>query len=305
MSQRTKVIEYNLADRGRKHNGVDRNDLDIRSMVNVINSDAVQELVSSGDLFGYNGHEIRARFGMNPPDKYVNEVTGAVIRIEPAIRTVKLKADSSGNVTTQHEFLDTDDGRYALKLYKQNVGGFSSAITRKQGNGGLYQVTGFYGYDHVRIPNYNTNKGNGMFDALVTGQFDEEEYAFDSISGLPPEKAVLKDALELVIAKQYDSMRLALEAEGLVNHYQEQAILAQDELMKACEAQDRRYQRRAQRKQEIYDSMICPAEPFEKIEAEWDGFFSMGTSHLDLMASDGVATEKTQAAKKPKIFGRR
>jgi hypothetical protein len=301
MSTRTKVITYNLADRGRQHNGVDRSDMDIRSMINQINSAATQELVQSGDLFGYNGHEIRARFGMNPPDKYVNPATGSVINIEPAIRTVKLSADSDGNVTTQHEFLDTDDGRYANKLYANKAGGFSSAVNRRRLDTGKYEVTGFYGYDYVRQPNYNTNRGHGMFDSLLSGLFDEEVMCFDSMNELTPAHAVLKDALDVVIAQQYDSIQTALQAEGLVEHYQAEAIAAQNMLIQACERQDRRRKRIQEREEAIYDSMICPSVPFSKALEGWDGFMDMGTSDADLKTTTAASKERAQAqsASKP------
>ena len=116
-------------------------------MVNKINSPEVQELVSSGDLFGFNGHEIRARFGMYPPDQWVDEKTGRIIKIQPALRTIRLEADDDGNVVTQHEFLDTDDGQFAARLYANKAGGFSSAINRRRKPDGFYEVTGFHGFD--------------------------------------------------------------------------------------------------------------------------------------------------------------
>ncbi|WP_230656878.1 hypothetical protein [Psychrobacter sp. I-STPA10] len=306
MSNKTKIITYNLADRGRKYNGVDRSDLDIRSMVNQINSPATQELVESGDLYGYNGHEIRARFGMNPPDKYVNPTTGTVINIEPAIRTIKLSADGDGNVTTQHEFIDTNDGRYAHKLYKANAGGFSSAINRRRGKNGLYEVTGFYGYDYVRQPNYNTNKGHGLFDSLRAGMFDES-MCFDAMNPeeLTPEQIILQEALDLVIASQYDSIQTALQAEGLVQHYQGEALAAQDALISSHENQAKRRQRIEKRKIEVFDSMICPSVPFDKALEEWNSFDSMGTDDNDLQTIDSIKKTDDEYAKadnRPRLF---
>lgn len=270
---KTSVITYNLSDRGRQYNGADRSDVDIKSWIDQINSPKVQELVNSGDLFGFNGHEIRARFGMHPPDKFVNDKTGTVIRIEPAIRTIKLSADNDGNVTSQHEFLDTDDGRYAQKLYSSKVGGFSNAVTRVPGQDGKYRITGFYGYDFVRTPNYNTCRGysSGAFDSLVTGIFDDE-MAFDSMTELTPERMMLKEVLEMVIANQYDSIQTALQAEGLVNHYQEQALAAQVALIASREREINRRRRARERQEEIYDSMILPAVPFADILNQWDSF---------------------------------
>lgn len=306
MSNRTRVITYNLADRGRQHNGVDRSGLDIRSMVNQINSPATQELVQSGDLFGYNGHEIRARFGMNPPDKYVNPATGAVINIEPAIRTIKLSADSDGNVTTQHEFLDTSDGRYANKLYANKAGGFSSAINRRRGDNGLYEVTGFYGYDYVRQPNYNTNKGYGAFDSIMAGMFDEEIMCFDSMGDeeLSPERLMLMQALDMVIAAQYDSIHTAVAAEQIVGHYQDETLAAQDALIKACERQEMLRRRREERQLAVYDSMICQAVPFSEAVAQWDSFNMAGTNDAQIKPVNAKKDEAKPVKPKPKLFRR-
>ena len=285
MAKKTKVITYNLADRGRKYNGQDRSDLDITSMVEKINSPAVQELVSSGDLYGYNGHEIRARFGMYPPDQWIDEKTGRIIKIQPALRTIRLEADDDGNVVTQHEFLDTDDGQFAARLYTNKAGGFSSAINRRRKPDGYYEVTGFHGFDYVRTPNYATNKGDGMFDSLLNGAYTEGEACFDSLVELPQDQLVLKEALERIIIAQYDSMQTALHSEALVSHYQKEALAAQDALINAEVRRQKVLERKARREQEIYDSLICPSKPFEEIKAQWDSFHIGETSDADLQAS--------------------
>lgn len=286
MAKKTKVITYNLADRGRKYNGQDRSDLDIRSMVNKINSPEVQELVSSGDLFGFNGHEIRARFGMYPPDQWVDEKTGRIIKIQPALRTIRLEADDDGNVVTQHEFLDTDDGQFAARLYASKAGGFSSAINRRRKPDGFYEVTGFHGFDYVRTPNYATNKGDGMFDSILNGAYTEGEACFDSLVELPQDQIVLKEALERIIIAQYDSMQTALYSESLVSHYQREALAAQDALVNAEMRRQKVLERKKQRELDIYDSLICPSKPFDEIKAQWDSFHIGSTSDADLRISE-------------------
>lgn len=307
MSKKTRTITYNLADRGRAHNGVDRSDLDIRSAVNRINAPDVQELVSSGDLYGYYGHELRARFGMNPPDVWVNPQTGENIRIEPALRTIELSADSDGNVTTRHEFLDTDSGKYSQRLYANNAGGFSSAMMRRMNEAGKYEVTGFAGFDYVRQPNYNTNRGDGMFDSLFWIE-DAEEMAFDGMANVTPERAALMAALETAIIHQYDSMATAIHSDMMISHYQKEALSAQD-LFIARQNQLANVKARQQaRKEEIYDSLICPSVSFKEVAAQWDSFNHSVTSDKDLLTTESVKQARVNTERReerPNLFGRR
>lgn len=290
MLKKTKVITYNLADRDRKHNGVDRSDLDIRSAISHINSPKVQELVKSNDLYGYYGHEIRARFGMNPPDSWVNN-NGETIRIEPAIRTISLSADSDGNVSAQHEFLGTDSGRYAEGLYSNNAGGFSSAIMRRKAANGLYEVTSFDGFDYVRQPNYNTNRGNAMFDGLFI-ESEEGEFAFDSLEGISPQQAMIKSALETAILHQYDNINGAAQANVLISHYQDEAMNQQEAYITRQKNLERLRERRSNREAEVFDGLICPSTDFSIIQAQFDSFAFADTSDEDLKSAAKVKSDK-------------
>ena len=110
-SRKSKIITYNIKERGRTHAGKDRSNVNIRSMVDAINSLATQELVETGDMYGYYGHELRALYGMNPPDTVMTD-DGRAIRIAPAIRTIMLTANSNGDITHQQEFLENEGYRY-------------------------------------------------------------------------------------------------------------------------------------------------------------------------------------------------
>lgn len=288
MPKKTKLITYNLSDRGRsKEVGMDRSDVSVQSMVDNINATRTQELVASGDMYGYYGHELRGRFGMNPPDVWVNPNTNETIRIEPAIRTIKLSADSDGNVTTQHEFLDTDSGKYSERLYANKVGGFSSAVMRKMGANGLYDVTGFHGYDFVRQPNYNTNRGHGIFDALFIEQ-EDGEFAFDSVAGMTAQQSVIKSALETAIVHQYDSILTAIQSDAVINHYQNEVIAAQEEAINRQARLDNIRASQKSRKEAVFDSLICPSVSFDAITAQWDSFNQQGTSDSDLRTTESA-----------------
>jgi len=310
MSKKTRVITYNLADRGRsKDVGTDRSDVDIKSMVDRMNASSTQELINSGDMYGYYGHELRGRFGMNPPDVWVNPNTGDSIRIEPAIRTIKLEADNDGNVSHQQEFLDTETGKYSERLYASNAGGFSSAVMRKMGSAGKYDVTSFDGFDYVRQPNYNTNRGDGMFDGLFWLDETSDQPAFDSLEGISPERAMIKAALETAILYQYDSIAAAVQADAMNTHYQNETLAAQDAYITRQQNLENIRAKRANRKDELFDSMICPSVPFEATANAWANFDGLGTSDRDLRTTESVKKSQEDGIKhreeRTSIFKRR
>ncbi|MEG2724072.1 MAG: hypothetical protein RR944_15405, partial [Acinetobacter sp.] len=114
--RKTKRITYNLHERGRSHLGKDRSNVDMNEMIRQINSPQVQEMVKTGTLYGYNGHEIRKRYGMNPPDSVI--IDGKVVYLERSFRTIEAHADKDGNVTHVTEFLDNESGEYARTQYQ-------------------------------------------------------------------------------------------------------------------------------------------------------------------------------------------
>lgn len=236
MSRITKQITYNLKERGRIHAGQDRSDLDIKSAIAQINSKLVQELVETGDMYGFYGHEVRALYGMNPPDTVITD-DGREIRIAPAIRTVALHADDNGNVTHRQEFLENDSGEYAYQQYKAKIGGFSTAMNFMNHRGSR-AVTGFYGFDYVRNPNYATNTSFGQFDSL---------------------NPMAQHAIKEAIIAQYDSINLAMEQSRLIEYYQQEAINAQ----KALDRQLRRQEKIQAKKDAMTDALICPSVSFD------------------------------------------
>ena len=263
-SRKSKVITYNIRDRGRSHTGQDRSDVNIRSMVDAINSPATQELVATGDLYGFWGHEVRSLYGMSPPDTVITK-DGREVRISPAIRTVQLSADQQGNITHQQEFLENEAGEYAYQQYNAKIGGFSTAVDVKRLPDGSRYVVGFYGFDCLRTPNYHTNKGHGMFDGMVIA--DADNWDFDTTN------AQVKQALENSIAAQYDCIYQAAQSQGLIDYYQQEAISAQNALMSRIARDEAVEKRKLSRKQEIFDSLICPSVPFELIAEKYNAVF--------------------------------
>ena len=190
----TDPITYNVTDRGRKARGQDRN-FDTVALAKLINGASVQEKVKHGDMLGFLGHWPRIKFGMEPAEGGV--VDGKAVVMPTAVRTVELSAESDGTITHRTQFLDTEHGEAAYRLFKSKAGGFSSAIDAVPGTSPAI-TRGFYGFDYVYEPNFTQNRGHavtldcvsedmaGLLDAvlLMAGEGDMEMRAlFDSLHG--------------------------------------------------------------------------------------------------------------------------
>lgn len=182
---KTDVITYNLTERGRKYRGQDRDystPEKLPALVAEINSGALQEKVKFRDMYGYYGHDIRRLFGLIPPECAF--VDGKKFLIEPDLVTLRLKAYKDGTVEHQEEFTQSEGGEKAWGLYKQKLGGFSSAINER--------VSAFHGFDYVFEPNFTNNRGHSTFDGVSADKFDElfKDYeshiqaTFDKVSGV-------------------------------------------------------------------------------------------------------------------------
>lgn len=213
----TPLIRYNLKDRGRQHTGQPRN-FDIKAICDVINSPAVQEIVASRGMTGYYGHAPRIRYGMTPVEGGFEN--GKYKEVQPAIVTTFLRADYNGNVEHRAEFLDTDAGVLAAKLWAGKVGGFSSAIDQGKPD--------FYGFDYVVQPNFLSNSFRGVamddigggesltYDAVYVAERAEAESAAfiaEMLDSVGAERAAANAVIE----------RLQLENESLLS-----AIVARD-----------------------------------------------------------------------------
>lgn len=169
---RTSRITYNVHDRGRQHRGVDRL-FDTAALAALINGPEVQERVKHGDMQGYYGHWPRVKFGMATQEGGI--LDGKVISLPLAVRCTYLQCDAQGNVTHEHEFLDTAEGRLAHRLYESKSGGFSSAIDAIPRSRPSIP-TDFYGFDYVFEPNYTTNRGHkAVLDAITSPDAEERE----------------------------------------------------------------------------------------------------------------------------------
>lgn len=218
MANKTKEITYNLYERGRKYTGIDRNNMNVPLLVKMINSPAVQEMVKLGQLHGYYGHQIRALYGMTPPETMF--VNGKTIRLEPAFKTIYLKAKDNGDVSHVAEFYNNDSGEFAKRQYQAGVGGFSTAISCEK-IGMSYNPTGFYGFDYVTQQNYYDNMGDGQLFDSATARASERE----------------QQLLREQIVMQFDSI-----------HQQLQLIQANEHSLDLIQEQERQLQRESKRR---------------------------------------------------------
>lgn len=146
----TPIIRFNLRELGRKHTGKKRN-FDIGGCVRYVNSPECQERMKNRELIGYYGHIARQAFDKLAPHEG-GVVNGKWCTPEPAIVTTHLQASPDGTIEHKAQFLDTDAGKLAAKLYQSRVGGFSGVWKDRFG-------TAFMGFDYVLEPNYSTNRG--------------------------------------------------------------------------------------------------------------------------------------------------
>lgn len=160
------VIKYNLRNRGRNHTGKERN-FNIKELCKSIMSEKTQERIRTRGMLGYFGHSPRIIGGMNPVESLV--INGTYNEIEPAVITISLSCDADGNIEHKTEFLDTESGNKAARLFSNKVGGFSSVINENAHE--------FIGLDFVLDPNYSTNRGFSLDAAglLLDDASDEND----------------------------------------------------------------------------------------------------------------------------------
>ena len=204
MGRKTGIIKFNLADRMRKHRGQERN-FDLDAAVRLINGGPVQERVKHGDMVGYYGHWPRVKFGLDPEEGGFLE--GKQISLEPAVRTVHLKAFPDGTVEHEQEFLDTASGKVAERVYGSNAYGFSSAMDSRR-LGGKTVPTGFFGFDFVREPNYTQNRGYAM---ALDGVMDEG----DVLDAVAERDALFDEVNKLLDSAAQDAERTLQVVERL------------------------------------------------------------------------------------------
>ncbi|MCK4090678.1 hypothetical protein [Acinetobacter radioresistens] len=237
-SRITKKITYNLHERGRKHSGKDRSNVDVQGMINKINSPYIQEQIESGTFNGFCGHQIRQLYGMVPPESV--EIDGKIILLEPAIRTVYMSATPEGEVTHQQEFYQNQTGEHVLRQYEAKIGGFSTAVNYII-DGMVLRPNVFGGMDYVFSPNFLDNASIGLFDSA------------EGTEAMP----LIKSMLEYEIVAMYDSMEDSNQNADYLRAMSERARKAENELKRLKAQTKRRIEKANQQVIDEYDSALC------------------------------------------------
>ncbi|GAA5003385.1 hypothetical protein GCM10023206_07080 [Acinetobacter puyangensis] len=278
--RKTKVLQYNLHNRGRKHTGVDRSNIDFMSMINLINAPSTQEMVKTGQLIGFYGHQIRQRFGMVPPESV--PISGKMVHLEPAFRTIEIKADKDGTVSHRAEFLENESGEFARTQYLAKVGGFSTAVNYRKTPPNKLTPSGFFGFDYVTQPNYATNVGDGqLFDGLFVPEDPSNNLiaCFDSatdLSALEPSQALIANMLEQQIISTFDS----IHAQITLGQMNEQALDQIDALTQQISLHERKKQLQQQRQQDLYTGMVGEIRTFDSALAEAEHYLEQLEGNL-------------------------
>lgn len=216
---KTELITYNVHARGRKARGQDRN-FDTIALAAMINSASVQETVIHGDMLGYFGHWPRLKLGMALAESGV--VDGKMVATPIALRTIELSADNDGTIRHRAEFLDTDQGKIAARLFESKAGGFSSAIDAMPGTNPIVPRA-FYGFDYVIEPNYSTNRGHKVVLDSIGSEEDAGEFMalLDAAMGESTQAASILNAMFDSLSRQHGQTleamgRLARENDELI-----------------------------------------------------------------------------------------
>lgn len=255
MSRVTPLITFNLYERGRQHTGHDRSDVDIQAWINLINAPETQEMIATGGMFGYYGHQIRQLFGTAPPETAL--LNGKEYRLSPALRTVELFADENGDVSHRIEFLETDAGEHAFRQYKAKIGGFSMAIDADPING-IYHPTLIGGFDYVFQQNYVHNCGNGQFDSALQN---------------PAVRGIIEESLAGILDSISTSNLSYLKFEE-ANDRLLQAMEVENEYLIQEEKLARKKQLQAEKQAQLLDSALCPTIDIDAFLSESEAFMN-------------------------------
>lgn len=255
--RRTREITFNINERGRTYTGVQRDDIHKQTWIDLINSPQTQEMISTGSMLGYYGHQVRILFGLQVPETVF--VAGKQICISPAVRTLSMTCDEGGNVTHRQEFLETPEGETAMRNYKAKIGGFSAVNDYKKIDGIKYPTISL-GMDYVLAANYVTNSGEGMLDS-AGGDFIRQE-------------------LETSLLAMYDSIYATNYAVHLADENLMRAIHAENALLEDRAKREKMLQQHAARREAQLDSALCPTVSLQEF---------MQSARSDLLMLDGIA----------------
>lgn len=177
---------FSLFNHGRKLGANNRKYI-VKAVQSVLSSEQTQELLRTGEAFGYYGHQNRQRANkLSVGETEVIMIDGKPVVVEnvPSNVTKEIFCDDNGIVTHTERFLDTSTGRIAQSMWNSKAGGWSWA-TGGRDSSTQAVATSFHGVDYVLQPNYlsvdhpammlESLGDDALFESLKNvGGFDEE-----------------------------------------------------------------------------------------------------------------------------------
>jgi len=254
--RKTKEIKFNIKDRGRQFTGQSRNNVDYQTWIDMINSPQTQEMIGTGGLYGYYGHQFRILFGLDVPETAI--IGGKQVSITPAVRTISMSADQDGNITHRQEFLDTAEGEHAMRKYKAQIGGFSAANDYEEINGIIYP-TQSYGMDYVLQPNFINNIGDGML--------------LDGLHG-----PTIRESLELSALTLLDSIHSTNYANAVADEWQARYLEVEAKLEEIQAQKEQRQKLWEEKHKKMLDSVTCETQDLQEYMKEGQRFLLDSTN---------------------------
>jgi flagellar basal body rod protein FlgB len=216
----------------------------------MINSPQTQEMIKTGGLYGYYGHQFRILFGLDVPETAI--IGGKQVSISPAVRTISMSADQDGNITHRQEFLETAEGEHAMHKYKAQIGGFSAANDYEEINGIIYPTVS-YGMDYVLQPNFINNIGDGML--------------LDGVHG-----SMIRESLELSALTLLDSIHSTNYANAVADEWQARALESEAKLEEIQAEKEQRMALWKAKHEKMLDSVTCETRDLQEYMQEGQMF---------------------------------
>lgn len=211
---RTHTDRFNIFNDGRKLGSNKRNYI-LNSVRTMFESMETQELLRTGEAYGYYGHSVRQRVGkLNVMETEIINVNGKPVVVDnvPACRTTAISIDDDGTVTHTQEIFDTPTGRIVDSLISSQVGGWSWATSGRDTKAA--SITKAYaGMDYVLQPNYLSLD----HPAMMLESTDRDSLLLESLQGAGLDEDSARKAIQIGNSETYLVDRLAeLESEVML-----------------------------------------------------------------------------------------
>ncbi|HEY3591700.1 MAG TPA: head processing protein [Buttiauxella sp.] len=252
----------------------------IVSIKNTLASEAVQEGIRLGELFGFWGHQRRELNGkLDVPEESIIMVDGKPVLTQnvPSNRTVNIEIDDDGVISHSEEILKTDPGNIVSSMIASRAGGWSWA-TGGPDTTRASVVRRFKGCDYVLQPNYISLDHPAMMlesvhdrHQLMLESLRSKGYSEQGAQTIIEHFEAMGDTHEQLAIVQDDVLLL----EGLLSHERSQSVeirLANEELTRLNGELDA-----LQRNREMLMTEVLQRMPVHATEEQREAFLNPKT----------------------------